>query len=106
MSGTVLSVSSRAMIQACAKLGLDTERILPTARIDRATIDDPDARITLEQSATVWQKAYELSGDPNLALHAIEVLPPGAHDAGLRRGPPECLVSRRRAGDLGRNVRR
>lgn len=79
MSGTVLSVSSRAMIQACAKLGLDTERILQAARLDRATIDDPDARITLEQSATVWQKAYELSGDPNLALHAIEVLPFGAY---------------------------
>jgi AraC-like DNA-binding protein len=79
MSPTVLSVSSRAMLEACARLGLDTGQILKSAQLDRATIDDPDARIPVEQSAAIWRKAYELSGDPNLALHAIEVLPFGAY---------------------------
>ena len=76
---TVLSVSSRAMLDACARLGLDTSAILQTAGLDRATIDDPDARIPIEQAGALWRTAYELSGDPDLALHAIEVLPFGAY---------------------------
>ena len=79
MGGSVLSVSSRALIQACVRLGLDTGRILDAARLDLATIQDPDARIPIEQVEALWRKAYELSSDPNLALHAVEVLPFGAY---------------------------
>jgi AraC-like DNA-binding protein len=79
MTATVLSVSSRAMIDACARLGLDTGEILRAVNLDRHTLNDPDARIPIEQAAALWQKAYALSGDPNLALHAIEVLPFGAY---------------------------
>jgi hypothetical protein len=67
------------MIEACARLGLDTRQILQAARLDPLTIQNPDARIPLEQVEALWQKAYELSNDPNLALHAIEVLPFGAY---------------------------
>jgi AraC-like DNA-binding protein len=74
-----LSVSSRAMVEACARLGLDTAQILQAAKLDPVTIQDPDARIPIEQVEALWQKAYELSNDPNLALHAIEVLPFGAY---------------------------
>ena len=79
MAGSVLSVSSRALIEACARLGLDTGEILRAAKLEAATLHDPDARIPIEQSEAVWRKAYELSNDPNLALHAIEVLPFGAY---------------------------
>jgi AraC-like DNA-binding protein len=75
----VLSVSSRALLDACARFGLDTAEILRAARLDAATLEDPDARIPIKQVDTLWQKAYELSNDPNLALHAIEVLPFGAY---------------------------
>jgi AraC-like DNA-binding protein len=79
VGGTVLSVSSRALIDACARLGLDTRHILQAATIDPLTLQDPDARIPVEQVEALWRKAYELSDDPNLALHAIEVLPFGAY---------------------------
>jgi len=79
VGGTVLSVSSRALLDACARLGLDTEQILRAAKLEASTLQDPDARIPLEQVDALWQKAYELSNDPNLALHAIEVLPFGAY---------------------------
>jgi len=72
-------VSSRAIINACARLGLDTAQILQAARLDPAALLDPDARIPLEQVEALWRKAYELSNDPNLALHAIEVVPFGAY---------------------------
>lgn len=79
MSGSVLSVSSRALLDACARLGLDTGQILRSARLDAATVQDPDARIPVEKMQALWAKAYEISGDPDLALHAIEVLPFGAY---------------------------
>jgi len=79
MAPTVLSVASRALLDACARLGLDTGQILQAARLDPATLRDPDARIPIEQADALWQKAYELSHDPNLALHAVEVLPIGAY---------------------------
>ena len=67
------------MIDACARLGLDTARILAAANLDAATLRDPDARLSLEQVEALWQTAYELSGDSNLALHAIEALPFGSY---------------------------
>ena len=67
------------MIEACARLGLDTSRILAAAKVDAVTLHDPDARLAPEQVEALWQKAYELSGDPNLALHAIEALPFGSY---------------------------
>lgn len=79
MGVSVLSVSSRALIEACARLGLDTGRILAAAGLERATIEDSDARIPIEQMQALWRKACELSNDPNLALHAVEVLPFGAY---------------------------
>jgi AraC-like DNA-binding protein len=79
MAGSVLSVSSRALLDACGRLGLDTGQILDAAKLSPATIQDPDARISIEQADALWQKAYELSNDPNLALHAVEVLPFGAY---------------------------
>ena len=79
MSGTVLSVSSRAMIDACARLGLPTSDILQAAGLSPEILEDPDARIPLEQVEKLWAKAYDLSSDPDLALHAVEVVPFGAY---------------------------
>lgn len=78
-SGTVLTVSSRALVTACERLGLDTEALLRAAGIDRATLDDPDARLEGSQASALWTKAYELSGDPVLSLHAAEACPLGAY---------------------------
>src|SRR3954468_10523098 len=78
-TGTVLTVSSRALIAACVRLGLDTESLLRAAGISRETLDDPDARIEGNQASALWMKAYELSGDPVLSLHAAEACPLGAY---------------------------
>ena len=67
------------MLDACARLGLDTSQILEAAKLDPATLNDPDARLPVEQMEALWQKAYQLSRDPNLALHAIEALPFGSY---------------------------
>jgi Predicted membrane protein (DUF2306) len=53
MSGSVLSVSSRALIDACARLGIDTGQVLEAARLGPATLQDPDARIPVERGIAV-----------------------------------------------------
>ncbi len=77
--GTVLTVSSRALITACERLGIDTDALLRTVGIQRQTLDDPDARLQGREVSALWAKAYELSGDPVLSLHAAEACPLGAY---------------------------
>ena len=78
-SGTVLSVSSRALVTACERLGLDVEALMGAVGITRALLDDPDARLEASKVSALWARAYELSGDPVLSLHAAEACPLGAY---------------------------
>jgi AraC-like DNA-binding protein len=78
-TGVVLTVSSRAMVEACERLGVDTGALLCAAGISRQTLEDPDARLEGSKVGALWTKAYELSGDPVLSLHAAEACPLGAY---------------------------
>jgi AraC-like DNA-binding protein len=78
-TGTVLSVSSRAMIAACERLGVDTEALLREVGVSRQVLDDPDARLEAATVGALWAKAYEISRDPVLSLHAAEACPIGAY---------------------------
>jgi AraC-like DNA-binding protein len=78
-SGTVLSVSSRALVQSCECLGIDTEAMLRAVGIRRELLEDPDARLEAARVGELWAKAYELSGDAVLSLHAAEACPLGAY---------------------------
>jgi AraC-like DNA-binding protein len=77
--GTVLSASSRALISACERLGLDTDAMLRSVGVRRQTLEDPDARLPGSKTSALWAKAYELSRDPVLSLHAAEACPIGAY---------------------------
>ncbi len=77
--GTVLTVSSRALVEACGRLGLDTEAMLDSVGLRRQTLEDPDGRLEAGTLRALWARAYELSGDPVLSLHAAEACPFGAY---------------------------
>lgn len=77
--GTVLTVSSRALVTACERLGLDTGALLAAAGIPREVIEDPDGRLEGPRASALWARAYELSRDPVLSLHAAEACPIGAY---------------------------
>jgi len=79
MSGTVLTISSRALLESCEGLGIDTAAILAAVGVERSVIDDPDARLPRQTVTALWQQAYRASGDANLALHAAEALRFGAY---------------------------
>lgn len=67
------------MVAACERLGVNTSVLLDAAGVSRTVLDDPDARLPSHQVSLLWGKAYELSGDPVLSLHAAEVCPLGAY---------------------------
>ena len=75
---TVLPVATRALADACARLGLDAGGLLARAGVDRSRLDDPDARIDAALADAVWREAALASGDPALSLHAAEQTPFGA----------------------------
>src|SRR5262245_13999848 len=77
--GTALTVSSRALVAACERLGIDTEALLRSVGIERRRLEDPDARLLNREAGALWARAYELSGDPVLSLHAAEACPLGAY---------------------------
>ena len=77
--GQVLSVSSRALVDACRKRGVDVEALIKSAGLTKEKIYNPDARISVHQMAELWRQAYALSGDDHLALHAAESLEAGAY---------------------------
>jgi AraC-like DNA-binding protein len=76
---TVLSVASRAVLDACARVGADVEAVLREARVARETVLDPDARLSASAADAIWAAAYARVGDPHLALHAAEQLPFGVY---------------------------
>ncbi len=78
-SGTVLTVSSRALVAACERLGVDADTMLRSVGIPRERLEDPDARLANRDAGALWAKAYELSGDPVLSLHVAEACPLGAY---------------------------
>ncbi|MCC6623123.1 MAG: AraC family transcriptional regulator [Deltaproteobacteria bacterium] len=79
MGTTVLSVATRAVLEACERLGLDGAALLASARIDRADLADPDARIPSEQADQLWAAAFARADDPMLSLNAALALPVGAY---------------------------
>lgn len=76
---TVLSVATRAVLDACVRLGLDAEELLGTAGLTRAEVLDPDNRLPAPRVDALWRAAHARANDPMLALHAAEALPFGAY---------------------------
>jgi hypothetical protein len=78
VTATVLPVATRALVEACGRIGLDPDALLARAGLDRARLEDPDGRIAAEQADAVWREAFLASGDAALALRAAEQTPFGA----------------------------
>ncbi len=79
MDLSVLSVSSRALLDTLERGGAVADTLLDEAGLQRADLDDPDARIPAADADRLWQAAYRRSADPALALHIAAALPPGTY---------------------------
>ena len=79
MRGTVLSVTTRAWVDAYELLGLDPDLLMEKAGLRREDVYDPDGRIPRNRASALWQLGFEQSHDRNLALHVAEQLDFGAY---------------------------
>lgn len=77
MGYLVLPVATRALVEACRRLGIEAGPLLERAGLSRARLDDPDARIPAEAADGMWREAFAAAGDPALAVHAAEQTPYG-----------------------------
>jgi len=66
-------------MDACERLGVDVDLLLKAVGVERQVLQDADARLPATVVQSLWKKAYELAGDSDLALHAVEALPFGAY---------------------------
>jgi AraC-like DNA-binding protein len=78
MGVPVLPVASRALLEACGRLGLDPEALRARAGLSGVALDDPDVRLDSDAADAIWREAFAASRDPFLALHAAERTPFGA----------------------------
>lgn len=76
---TVATTSSRALLAACERLGLDVAGLLATAGLTAAQVNDPDGRLPGAAVAALWAAALQRSGDPGLGLRVALAVPFGAY---------------------------
>jgi len=77
--GTVLSVSTRALLQGCERLHIPTAGLLEQVGLDAGSVADPDARLSASRVNALWTEIYRITSDPDLALHVAESVPFGAY---------------------------
>jgi AraC-like DNA-binding protein len=76
---TVATTSSRALLAACDRLGLDGAKMLEDAGLTRAEVDDPENRLEVGAVTRLWQSALTRSADLELGLRVAVAVPFGAY---------------------------
>jgi AraC-like DNA-binding protein len=70
----------RLVVEALEAVGADAGGLLAAFGIDRATLEDVDARLPASFDLALWAEAPRLSGDECFGLHAAERVRPGSFD--------------------------
>src|SRR6185436_11966209 len=68
----------RVLLDGLGLLGYSVEALLAAARLDRADLTNPDARVPCEAYGAVLTRAQQERFTPNLALELARVTPLGA----------------------------
>jgi AraC-like DNA-binding protein len=76
---TVATTSTRALLAACDRLGIDRGELLAAAALTAAQVDDPDGRLPGDAVSTLWDAALKRSGEPDLGLRIALAVPFGAY---------------------------
>lgn len=79
MTATVATTSSRALLAACDRLGLDAAKMLEDAGLTRADVEDPEHRLEVEKVTRLWESALARSNDRELGLRVALAVPFGAY---------------------------
>jgi AraC-like DNA-binding protein len=75
----VTTVTPRILIEECARLGINQDKLLNETGISRDCLYNASGHIPVEKMYILWNSAIELSGDRMFAVHAAERVPFGAY---------------------------
>jgi len=78
-----LTVSARIaaiILKGAARLGVPEGRLAGACGFDLRLLENPDARLPIEQESALWTRAAELAGDGVFGLHVAEMIQPGMFD--------------------------
>lgn len=75
----IQATSSRAVVAAAARRGVDADRLLAAHAIAQDRWSDPDLRLPADQVLRLWADAARLSAEPELAVLAAVEMPWGAY---------------------------
>jgi len=70
----------RIVVGALESAGADAGALLATLGVERALLDEVDARLPVSVDLALWAEAPRLTGDDCFGLHAAERVRPGAFD--------------------------
>ena len=76
---TIAVTSTLAMVRAAGARGVETADVLEGAGVNRAYLEDPDARLPGPTVLAIWNALRERTADPTLQLVAPAALPWGAY---------------------------
>lgn len=76
---TVAVTSSRAVVEAAARRGVEVEALLARHAVEPALLADPRGRLPAPTVARLWQDAALTAGEPELPVWAALELPWGAY---------------------------
>lgn len=79
-SPTVLARLAGLVLRAAQARGADTARLLAGLDVAVDRLDEPDARMTLADETTLWDRAALMTDDPCFGLKAATLLRPGTFD--------------------------
>lgn len=71
--------STRAMLEAAARRGVDVDDLLTRHQVSKSTMADPDARLPVAQVNALWTDLIDRTDNPQLPVWAALELPWGAY---------------------------
>jgi len=75
----IQATSTRAVVEAAARHGVDRGQLLRDHQLAESTLADPDSRLPVNQVNALWLDAMSRSGQPDLPVIAAIELPWGAY---------------------------
>lgn len=76
---TVSSATPKAILDLCAKRGIDAFKLASKAGFDSGEILNSSVRVPMEKVLTLWSEAENLTGDGMIAVEAARNAPFGAY---------------------------
>ncbi len=77
-SGTVINSYVQTLVDVACKQGFPRTEILRPLEKEKAFLDHPGKRLSMNLMTRLWQHTAKITSDPDLGLHVGEAIRPGA----------------------------